>query len=214
MFDTDGKFVREVEFPGLGTATGFAGKRSDGETFYSFTSFTTPATVYRYDVATGKSTVFRKPKVDFDPADYETKQVFYASKDGTKIPMFVSHKKGLKLDGKNPTYLYGYGGFNIPLTPTFSPSSLVWMELGGRLRGAQPAGRRRVRRGLAPGGDEAQEAERLRRLHRRRRLADRPQVHVDPQARHRRRLERRPARRRLPHAAARPLRRGAAGGRA
>jgi len=130
-FGTDGRFVREVEFPGLGTATGFGGKRSDDETFYSFTSFTTPATVYRYDVATGKSTVFRKPRVDFDPADYETKQVFYASKDGTKVPMFVSHKKGLTLDGKNPTYLYGYGGFNIPLTPTFSASSLVWMELGG-----------------------------------------------------------------------------------
>ncbi|MCA1686807.1 MAG: prolyl oligopeptidase family serine peptidase, partial [Planctomycetia bacterium] len=131
VFDPTGRYVREVEFPGLGTATGFGGKRSDGETFYSFTSFTTPATVYRYEVATGKSTVFRRPKVDFDPADYETKQVFYASKDGTRVPMFISHRKGIKLDGKNPTYLYGYGGFNIPLTPTFSPSSLVWMELGG-----------------------------------------------------------------------------------
>ena len=130
-FDTVGKFVREVEFPGLGTATGFGGKRSDEETFYSFTSFTSPTTVYRYEIASGTSTVFRKPKVDFDPADYETKQVFFSSKDGTKVPMFISHKKGLTLDGKNPTYLYGYGGFNIPLTPAFSPSNLVWMEMGG-----------------------------------------------------------------------------------
>lgn len=131
VFDASGRFVSEVEFPGIGTASGFSGKRSDKETFYSFTSFTTPSTVYRYDVSSGESTVFRKPKVDFDPADYETKQVFYPSKDGTKIPMFISHKKGLKLDGKNPTYLYGYGGFNISLTPTFSASSLAWMELGG-----------------------------------------------------------------------------------
>lgn len=133
VFDLAGKLVREVDFPGLGTASGFSGKRTDKETFYSFTSFTAPQTVYRYDVATGKSTVFRKPKVDFNPDDYETRQVFFTSKDGTKIPMFLSHKKGLKFDGKNPTYLYGYGGFNIPLTPTFSPSSLVWMELGGVL---------------------------------------------------------------------------------
>ncbi len=130
-FNTDGRFVREVEFPGLGTAAGFSGKKTDSETFFSFTSFTTPTTVYRYEVATGKSTIFRKPKVDFDPADYETRQVFYTSKDGTKVPMFLSHKKGLTLNGKNPTYLYGYGGFNIPLTPAFSASSLVWMELGG-----------------------------------------------------------------------------------
>jgi prolyl oligopeptidase len=130
-FDTDGRFVREVEFPGLGTAAGFSGKRTDPETFYSFTSYTTPATVYRYEVATGKSTVFRKPAVDFDPANYETRQVFFASKDGTRIPMFISHKKGLALDGRNPTYLFGYGGFNIPLTPAFSPANLAWMELGG-----------------------------------------------------------------------------------
>ncbi len=132
VFDLGGKFVREVDFPGLGTAGGFNGKRKDKETFYSFTSFTTPPTVYRYDVESGKSTVFKQPKVAFNPADYETKQVFYASKDGTKIPMFLSYKKGTKLDtGKAPTYLYGYGGFNIPVTPTFSPSNLVWMEMGG-----------------------------------------------------------------------------------
>lgn len=131
IFDLRGEFVREVEFPGLGTASGFGGKRTDKETFYSYTSFTTPTTVYRYEIAEGKSTVFRQPKVDFDPADYETSQVFYASKDGTKVPMFISHKKGLKLDGSNPTLLYGYGGFNISLTPSFSPANLVWMEMGG-----------------------------------------------------------------------------------
>jgi len=131
VFDVGGRHLRDVEFPGLGTAAGFSGKRKDKETFYSFTSFTTPTTVYRYEVASGTSEVFRKPKVDFDPDRYETKQIFYTSKDGTKVPMFLSHKKGLTLDGKNPTYLYGYGGFNIPLTPTFSPANLVWMELGG-----------------------------------------------------------------------------------
>ncbi len=131
VFDLKGKLVREVKFPGIGTAAGFGGKRADQETFYSFTSFTTPPTVYRYDVETGESTVFKKPKVAFNPDDYETTQVFYASKDGTKVPMFLSHKKGLKLDGKNPTLLYGYGGFNISLTPAFSPANIVWMERGG-----------------------------------------------------------------------------------
>ena len=102
VFDLDGKFVREVEFPGLGTAAGFGGKRTDKETFYSFTSFTTPATVYRYDVATGKSTVFRKPKVDFDPADYETKQVFYASKDGTQDPDVPQPQEGPEARRQEP----------------------------------------------------------------------------------------------------------------
>jgi prolyl oligopeptidase len=123
--------VNEVAFPGIGSADGFGGKTTDKETFYSFTGFTTPSTIYRYDMTTGKSTVFRQPKVDFNPADYETKQVFYASKDGTKVPMFLTYKKGLKLDGNNPTYLYGYGGFNISLTPAFSVGNLVWMEMGG-----------------------------------------------------------------------------------
>ena len=131
IFDASGKLVNEVAFPGIGSADGFGGKATDKETFYSFTGFTTPTTIYRYDMTTGKSTIFRQPKVDFNPADYETKQVFYNSKDGTKVPMFITHKKGLKLDGNNPTYLYGYGGFNISLTPAFSVGNLVWMELGG-----------------------------------------------------------------------------------
>lgn len=131
IHDTSGKLVNEVAFPGIGTAAGFAGKATDKETFYAFTGFTMPTTIYRYDMVTGKSTIFRQPKVDFTPADYETKQVFYKSKDGTKVPMFITHKKGLKLDGSNPTYLYGYGGFNISLSPAFSVSNLVWMEMGG-----------------------------------------------------------------------------------
>lgn len=131
IFDTTGKFVREVEFPTIGSAEGFAGEPEDRETFYSFTSFTTPATIYRYDMETGKSTVFRQPKVDFNPTNFETKQVFYSSKDGTKVPMFITYKKGLRLDGNNPTYLYGYGGFNVSLTPAFSVGILVWMEMGG-----------------------------------------------------------------------------------
>jgi len=131
IFDLDGSFVREVELPGLGSAGGFSGERHDTETFYSFTSFTTPPTIYRYDMITGESTLFRQPQVDFNPDDYETRQVFYTSKDGTQVPMFITHKKGLTLNGNNPTYLYAYGGFNISLTPSFSPANLVWMELGG-----------------------------------------------------------------------------------
>jgi prolyl oligopeptidase len=131
VFNLDGTFVREVPLPGLGTASGFGGKRKETESFYSFASFTTPGTIYRYDAATGASTIFRQPKVDFDPSPYETKQIFYTSKDGTRVPMFLVHKKGLKLDGQNPTLLYGYGGFNISLTPGFSVSRAAWLEMGG-----------------------------------------------------------------------------------
>ncbi|MBW4648324.1 MAG: prolyl oligopeptidase family serine peptidase [Kastovskya adunca ATA6-11-RM4] len=131
IFELDGSFVREVELPGIGSAGGFNGKRHDTETFYSFTSFTTPATIYRYNMVSGKSEVFRQPEVDFNPDSYETKQVFYHSKDGTQLPMFVTHKKGLQLNGNNPTFLYAYGGFNVSLTPSFSVSRLVWMEMGG-----------------------------------------------------------------------------------
>lgn len=133
VFDINGTLLRTVDLPGIGTAGGFGGKRSDKETFYAFTGYSTPTTIYRYDIATGKSTVFRKPDVDFDPDQYETKQVFYESKDGTRVPMFITHKKGLRLNGKNPTYLYGYGGFNIAITPSFSVGNLVWMEMGGVL---------------------------------------------------------------------------------
>lgn len=131
VYGLDGAFIREIEFPGLGSVSGFDGKPGEAESFYSYTSFTTPATIYRIDLSTGRSTVFRKPNVDFDPNRYETSQVFYTSPDGTRVPMFISHKKGLKRDGQNPTILYGYGGFNISLTPEFSVVSLVWMEMGG-----------------------------------------------------------------------------------
>ena len=131
IYNLDGSFVREVELPGIGSAGGFSGKREDSETFYVFTSFTTPSTIYRYDMTTGESQLFRKPEVDFNPEDYQTQQVFYPSKDGTKIPMFITYKKGIELDGNNPTYLYAYGGFNISLTPSFSVSNLVWLEMGG-----------------------------------------------------------------------------------
>jgi prolyl oligopeptidase len=131
IFDLTGTHVRDVELPGIGSAGGFGGKRHDTETFYSFTSFTTPTTIYRYNLLTGESTLFRQPQVDFNPDDYETRQVFYNSKDGTQVPMFITHKKGLVLDGNNPTYLYAYGGFGVSITPSFSVGSLVWMELGG-----------------------------------------------------------------------------------
>ena len=131
VFDRKGKLVRDIKLPGIGTVSGFGGKRKDVETFYSFTGFTNPTTTYRLDMKSGVSTVFRKPKVDFDPAGYETRQQFYTSRDGTKVPMFIVSKKGIKLDGSNPTYLYGYGGFNISITPSFSPANLAWMEMGG-----------------------------------------------------------------------------------
>ncbi len=131
LYKPDGTFVRDVAFPGIGSASGFSGKRSDTETYYSFSSFATPPSIYRYDVITGESSLIRQADVDFDPEDYTVEQVFYDSKDGTRIPLFLAHKKGLKRDGNNPTLLYGYGGFNIPLTPGFSISRLAWMEMGG-----------------------------------------------------------------------------------
>ncbi len=131
IFGRDGRLLREVALPGLGTAAGFGGKRKDTETFYAFTSFTVPGVIYRYDLATGKSTLFREPKVAFKGADYETQQVFYQSKDGTRVPMFITCRKGTKLDGNNPAYLYGYGGFDISITPSYSPSIAAWLEMGG-----------------------------------------------------------------------------------
>ncbi len=133
LFRLDGRFVREAEFPGIGTASGFGGRREHTETFYSFSSYATPASIFRYDLLTGKSEVFRQTNVKFNPDDYEVNQVFYNSKDGTRVPMFLAHKKGLKKDGNNPTLLYGYGGFSIPQTPAFSVSRLAWMEMGGIL---------------------------------------------------------------------------------
>jgi prolyl oligopeptidase len=146
LYDLKGQFVRELQLPGIGDAFGFGGKRKDKETFYAYTSSIAPTTIYRYDFTTGKSSVFRQPKMDFNPADYETKQIFYTSKDGTRVPMFISHKRGLTLDGQNPTYLYGYGGFDVAMTPYFSVSNLQWMEMGGvfampNLRGGSEYGK-------------------------------------------------------------------------
>jgi prolyl oligopeptidase len=131
LFSTEGEFVREVELPGIGTAGGFGGRRIDTETFYSYTSYATPTRIYKYDMLTGKSTLFREAKVKFDPDRYEVKQAFFPSKDGTKVPMFIVARKGIALDGSHPTLLYGYGGFNISLTPAFSVSIASWLEMGG-----------------------------------------------------------------------------------
>ncbi|MGO4818554.1 prolyl oligopeptidase family serine peptidase [Flavobacterium sp. W22_SRS_FP1] len=147
QYDYSGNLIRDIQLPGLGTAGGFSGKKKDIMVYYSFTNYTTPGTIYSLEPKSGESTVYEKPKVDFKSVDYESKQVFYTSKDGTRIPMIITHKKGLELDGKNPTMLYGYGGFNISLTPSFSISNAVWMENGGvfavpNLRGGGEYGKR------------------------------------------------------------------------
>ena len=131
ILSLDGDFIREVKFPGLGTASGFGGRETDVETFYSFSSYDTPSSIYRYDMQTGESQLWRQSEADFNPALFEVRQIFYESKDGTRVPMFIAHKKDLKRDGNNPTLLYGYGGFNISLTPSFSVSYVTWMEMGG-----------------------------------------------------------------------------------
>jgi prolyl oligopeptidase len=131
VFSIDGKPLGEIAMPGVGAAAGFGGKRTDNETFYGFSSITTPPSVYRYDLSAGSSRLWRRAEVKFNPQDYETKQVFYHSKDGTRIPMFIAHKKGITLNGDNPTLLYGYGGFNISLLPAFSVGRIAWMEMGG-----------------------------------------------------------------------------------
>jgi prolyl oligopeptidase len=131
IFGLDGTAQGEVALPGIGTASGFEGKRADTETFYSYSSFSTPPIVFRYDIASGVSEVFRKTEVAFNAFEYETTQVFYSSKDGTRVPMFLTHKKGVRLDGANPVLLHAYGGFHASMTPSFSASRLVWMEIGG-----------------------------------------------------------------------------------
>jgi prolyl oligopeptidase len=130
-FDLQGKALREVELPGLGSAGGFNGKRADTETFYAFLSFIQPPTIYRYDVRSGESSVFKQPKLTFKADDFETQRVFVTSKDGTRLPMFVTHRRGMKLDGNNPTIMYGYGAFRLSLTPRFSPETIAVLEQGG-----------------------------------------------------------------------------------
>ena len=131
MFDYQGQLVRRVELPGIGAASGFQGKQRDAITFYSFSSFNTPTRIYRYDVTTGETELYRDTEFAADPSGYEVQQVFYTSRDGTKVPMFLFHQPGIELDGTHPTLLYGYGGFNIPLTPSFSLARMLWVEMGG-----------------------------------------------------------------------------------
>lgn len=131
QYDYDGKLVREVTLPAIGTVGGFSGKKEDTELYYSLSNYTAPATIYRYDIASGESTLYKSPEVAFDPALFVTEQVFYPSKDGTQVPMFITRRKDMKLDGKNPCLLYGYGGFQINLTPGFNPSALMFVEQGG-----------------------------------------------------------------------------------
>ena len=131
FYDVRGKKVRDLPLPGIGTSGGFSGRSKDTETYYSFTSFTAPTVIYRVEFPSGVSTLWKQPAVKFDPTAYETRQVFYKSNDGTEIPMFIVHRKGLIYDSSNPTYLYGYGGFNISLTPAFSPALIAWLERGG-----------------------------------------------------------------------------------
>lgn len=131
QFDYKGKLIRTIALPGVGTASGFGGKTKDKELYFLFTNYVTPGTTYTFFPDSGKSSVYVKPKVDFVSENYESKQVFFTSKDGTKVPMIITHKKGLQLNGKNPTILYGYGGFNVSLTPSFSIANAVWLEMGG-----------------------------------------------------------------------------------
>ena len=131
QYDYTGKLIREVELPGVGSVGGFSGKKEANELYYSFTNYITPNTIYKFDPKAGSTDLYQKPELDFNSDNYESKQVFYTSKDGTKIPMIITHKKGLKLNGKNPTILYGYGGFNISLTPSFKTANTIWLEQGG-----------------------------------------------------------------------------------
>ncbi|MCJ7696586.1 MAG: prolyl oligopeptidase family serine peptidase, partial [Anaerolineaceae bacterium] len=145
IYSERGELISTIELPGLGTITGFHGKTTDTETFYAYTDTTTPSTIYRYDLIKRTNNLFRRPKIVFDPAEFITEQVFITSKDGTQVPMFISHKKGLKKTGDLPTYLFGYGGFNIAIPVNFKVPILVWMELGGvyaqvQLRGGSEYG--------------------------------------------------------------------------
>ncbi|MBT8297701.1 MAG: prolyl oligopeptidase family serine peptidase [Maribacter sp.] len=153
QYDYEGNLVREVNLPGVGSASGFGGKKEDKEFYFSFTNYKTPGSSYKYNVESGEYEQYWKPEIDFNPEDYETSQIFYNSKDGTKIPMIITHKKGLELNGKNPTILYGYGGFNISLTPSFSIGNAVWMEQGGiyavpNLRGGGEYGKKWHKAGI------------------------------------------------------------------
>ena len=194
VYGRDGKLETEIRLPGAGTAGGFDGNHDDRSVFYTYTSLNYPLTIFRYEVASGKSSAFRSPDIPgFNPDNLESKQVFYTSKDGIRIPMFLVHRKGLKLDGRNPTLLYAYGGFNITINPGIRFAAGGADRTGICLRDRQHPRGRRVRREVARSGNEAAQAERVRRLHRGRRVADRGQVYVAGQTGDQRRVERRPA---------------------
>jgi prolyl oligopeptidase len=147
QYDYSGKLIREVKLPGIGRASGFGGKNNQNELYFNFSNYYTPSTSYKYDVKSGTYQEYWKPSIDFDSSSYESKQIFYSSKDGTKVPMIITYKKGLELNSKNPTILYGYGGFNISRTPGFSVANAVWMEQGGvyavpNIRGGGEYGRK------------------------------------------------------------------------
>ena len=204
QYGFDGKLVREVELPAIGTVSGSDGEKDDTELYYSLTNYIAPATIYKYDIAGGASTLYKAPAVNFDPSLFTTEQVFYTSKDGTKVPMFITRRKDMKLDGGNPCYLYAYGGFQINQTCVQALGHDV-RRAGRHLLRGQPARRLGVRRSVAQGGHARKQAERFRRLHRRGRVPDRRKIHFVGQARHCGRFERRPAGRRLRGAASRPL---------
>ena len=152
-YQLDGEFLNEIELPDLGTARGFGGKAGDPETFFAFTNFTTPSTIYRYDVEKDEIMLHKKPKVQFDPAAYTTEQKFVKSVDGTEVPVFIVHKKEIEKDGTNPTLLYGYGGFNVSIEPYYSPSVITWLDLGGvyvvaNLRGGSEYGEQWHKEGM------------------------------------------------------------------
>ena len=211
VHNLQGKKLTSVELPGIGTATGFSGELDDPETFFSFTSFNRPTTIYRYDVKSGQAATWAAPKVAFNPDEYSVEQVFYNSKDGTRVPMFIVRKKGTT--GPAPTLLYGYGGFNVSLTPGFSATRLAWMEKGGVYALANLRGGGEYGKAWHEAGRLAQQAERVRRFHRRGRISEGEQHRFTQGPRDPGRLERRLAGRRGRQPASRPVRRGQCRGR-
>ncbi len=208
QYTAAGKYLGDVKLPGVGSVSGIAGRWKDDEAFFTYASFVEPGTEYRYRVSTAKQDLWFRPNIPVAPDDFEVRQVWYESRDKTRVPMFLVYKKGLTLDGNRPVYLTGYGGFNISETPAFSRPRGDLGRDGRRVRPAQPARRRRIRREMAPGRDVREQAERVRRFHRRRRMAGGQSLHEACAHRHRGRVERGPAGRRGVHPAPRPVRRG------
>ncbi len=179
VHNLEGTLENEIELPGLGSVSGFGGNMDDKFVFYNYTSFTYPTTIFRYNISARQSAVFRAPEIPgLDTNQYETKQVFVTSKDGAKVPMFLVHKKGLALDGNNPTLMYGYGGFNIATTPGFNSLRIALLEQGFVYASVNMRGGSEYGEAWHDAGHQDEEAERLRRLHRGRRMADCEQVHV------------------------------------